>query len=307
MKRFAPSGLVLVALVASLARWALQGSHNIYTALSKRFYVPDPDLGWRISDDHPVWLGLEVCAVLLLIAVGLAFFKRRRILEVLAALTLAVPIIAFATGAGPADARDTLPPSDIVKLEGGIEGALDSPAGDYVAIPHAGTAVTAHLSAGGEAFDARFSDVVGTWHGAPHDLAKPIHAEISVATVSIDTGVGERSKHAREKYLLADQFPRISVEILRVIAARQITANELAFRAAGNAHLLGKVHSIEIIGTLQKPDAAALQRLGVSGDVLLVQADFSLVIVETALASDAHDFDGARLPIHVSLVLRRTQ
>jgi len=318
VKRFLPVVLVVAALLASLARWALQGSHNIYTARAKRFYVPDPDLGWRISNQHPVWLGLEICAVLLATAIGLALvlvFVRRKIIAIGASavgvFSLAVPIVAFASGAGPIGGKDTLPPSAAVKLEGGIkggiEGALVAPAGDYAVVTHAGTAVTAHLSAGGEAFDARFGDVTGTWHGDPHDLAKPVHAEISVATASVDTGVGERSKHAREKYLVADQFPRIAVAISQVLAVRQTSPTEVAFRAAGSAQLMNKAHPIEITGVIQQPDAAALQRLGVAGDVLVVQADFSLVIAETALAADAHDFDGDRFPIHVSLVLRRIQ
>jgi polyisoprenoid-binding protein YceI len=312
LKRFLPVVLVVTALLASLARWATQGSHNIYTAFAKRFYIPDPDLGWRISNQHPVWLGLEICAVLLATAIGLAllavFVRRTFVLVgsyVIATLSLVVPIVAFASGAGPLGGKDTLPPSAAVKLEGGIEGALDAPAGDYAVVTHPGTAVTTHLSAGGEAFDARFGDVTGTWHGDPHALAQPMHAEISVATASVDTGVGERSKHAREKYLLAEQFPRIAVVISQVLAVRQTTANELAFRAAGSARFMGKLHAVEITGVMQRPDAAALQRLGLAGDVLLVQADFSLVIAETALASDAHDFDGDRFPIHVSLVLRR--
>ena len=151
-KRFLPVVLVVAALLASLARWALQGSHNIYTALAKRFYVPDPDLGWRISNQHPLWLGLEICAVLLATAIGLALvlvFVRRKIVaigaHVVGVLTLAVPILAFASGAGPIGGKDTLPPSAAVKLEGGIEGALGAPAGDYAVVSHAGTAVTAHL------------------------------------------------------------------------------------------------------------------------------------------------------------------
>lgn len=313
-KRLYPVGLVVVALLASLARWATQGSHNLYTAVAKRFYIADPDLGWRISSQHPVWLGLEVCGVLLALAIGLAVllvFVRRGVVTVgayvLGALTLGIPILAFASGAGPLDGKDTLPPSAAVKLEGGIEGALAAPAGDYAVLAHAGTSVTAHLSAGGEAFDARFGDVTGTWHGDPHRLGQPAHAEISVATASVDTGVGERSKHAREKYLRADQFPRISVELAQVLAVRQTGPNELAFRAAGTTHFMAKAHPIEITGVMQQPDAAALHRLGLAGDILLVQADFSLVIAETSLAPDAHDFDGDRFPIHVSLVLRRTQ
>jgi hypothetical protein len=57
---------------------------------------------------------------------------------------------------------------------------------------------------------------------------------------------------------------------------------------------------------MKKPDAAGLARLGLTGDVLVVQADFAVVIKDTALASDAGDFDGDRIPIHVSLVMRHT-
>ena len=52
-------------------------------------------------------------------------------------------------------------------------------------------------------------------------------------------------------------------------------------------------------------DAAALARLALSGDILLVQADFTLKIADTALAPSASDFDGDSIPIHISLVLRR--
>src|SRR5256885_17053591 len=78
---FAPVVVPIAALVASLVRWRIQGSDTLYTALAKRFYVPDPDLDWRVSSVHPIWLGLEVCAVIAAIAVGLAiggFVIRRR-------------------------------------------------------------------------------------------------------------------------------------------------------------------------------------------------------------------------------------
>jgi len=80
----------------------------------------------------------------------------------------------------------------------------------------------------------------------------------------------------------------------------------VAFRAHGTLGLIGKSHSIEVTGTLKKPDAAALTRLGLSGEILLVQADFEIAIKETALAGDAGDFDSDRIPIHVSLVMRHT-
>ncbi len=319
---FAPTLVVAAALLASLIRWYAQGSGNVYTAVAKRFYVPDPDLGWRVSRQHPIWLGLEVCAAILVVMIALAVLavviRRRaathpvqaRLLRVvswaLASVSVCVPAGAFASGPGPLHARDTLPASAAALIEDGIEGAIDAPEGSYAVVSHAGTAVTAHLSAGGESFDARFGDVTGTWRGTPRDLRLPMHAAISVAAASVDTGVGARSKHARDGYLQADRFPRIEVALDRVAAVRANGSNQLAFRAPGTLSMLGRTHAIEITGTLAKLDGAALARLGLSGDALLVQADLALSIRDTALAPKARDFDGDRIPIHVSLVLRHT-
>jgi polyisoprenoid-binding protein YceI len=324
---FAPVVLAGVALVAAAIRWYVQGSHNIYTALSKRFYVPDPDLGWRVSTQHPIWLGLDALAVIAAIAAALVIagwvvrrreratamrlHKRATVMRggswLVGALSLLIPIVAFASGPGPLNGRDTLPASAAVLVETGIEGSLDAPAGNYAVVSHAGTSVTAHLSAGGEAFDARFADVTGAWHGNPRDLRQPMHAELSVAAASVDTGIAERSKHARGGYLHAEQFPRIVVAIDSVTAVRPNAARELVFRAPATVQLMGKTHAVTITGTLVQPDAAALARLALTGDSLLVQADFALAIRDTALAAKANDFDGERISIHVSLVLRRAQ
>lgn len=319
---FAPVLLPLLALAGAVARWVTQGSGNLYTAVAKRFYVPDPDLGWRIAPQTPVWLGLEVCAVILAVTVGLvvaALLVRRRerrrgrparVLRglgwLVAGATLAVPVAAFASGGAPAGARDQIPAADAVKLEAGISGALAAPAGTYEVVTHPGSAVTAQLKAGGEAFDARLGDVRGTWTGDPGALASPVHAEISVAADTVDTGITERSKHAREAYLLSDKYPRITFTLGNIIAARSDAPGSLAFHAAGTLGLIGKTHVVDVTGTIARPDAAGLARLGLTGDILLVKATFSVPIRETALAPDAGDFDGDRIPILVSLVLRHT-
>ncbi|HEU4731358.1 MAG TPA: YceI family protein [Kofleriaceae bacterium] len=319
----APVVLPIAALVGALVRWQVQGSRNVWTAIDKRFYIPDPDLGWRISARHPIWLGLEISAVIAAIAVGLlagGWVIRRREARrgqratalraaswILGGATLAVPIAAFASGGAPAGGLDTLPASTIQGIEAGITGIIDAPAGRYEVVDHPGTAITARLSAGHEAFDARLaSGIRGSWRGDPHDLTRPIGGEISVDANSVDTGIDERSKHAREEYLHTDKYPRVTVAIDRVLAASQSGANTVGFRAQGTLGFIGKTHSIEVTGTLKKPDAAALARLGVTGDVLLVQADFAILIKETALAGDAGDFDGDRIPVHVSLVMRHT-
>jgi polyisoprenoid-binding protein YceI len=320
---FAPVVLPIAALIAALVRWQVQGSRNFWPTLHKRFYIPDPDLGWQISTRHPIWVGLVVCAVIAAIAAGLCvggwIIARREarlgrrdtglraVSWFIAGVPLVAPIAAFASGTRPANGLDTLPASTIRGIEAGITGILDAPAGRYEVVEHAGTAIIARLSAGHEEFDARFdSGIRGTWQADPRDLTRPVTAEISVLATSVDTGIDLRSQHAREEYLHADKYPRITVALDRLLAAQQAGANTVAFRAHGTLGLIGKTHPIEVTGTLKKPDAAALARLGLSGEIVLVQADFAVVIKETALASDAGSFDGDRIPIQVSLVMRHT-
>ena len=317
---FAPVIPPLAALIAALVRWWLQGSGNMYTTLEKRLYVPDPDLGWKIAEKHPIWLGLEVCAIIAAIAVGCAIGgfiirklrpKKPRIAKglwiaawVFGVATLIVPIAAFASGGGIDGARDTLPTAKGANVEG-ISGSLDLPAGRYDVVAHAGTSITAHVSAGKETFDARFTgDIKGTWDGNPRDLSSPMKADISVAAASVDTGITPRSASARD-YLQTDKYPRITFTLDKLVGAKP-EAGKITFRAQGTVGLASKTHVVDVSGTLAKPDAAALQRLVLTGDILLVQADLSIVIKESVLAPDAGDFDGDRIPIHVSLVLRKT-
>ena len=89
---------------------------------------------------------------------------------------------------------------------------------------------------------------------------------------------------------------------LQSIATRQ-DGDRIAFRAAGTVLMMGKEHKVEVTGTLRALDAAGAQRLGVTAPALVAQADLSIPIRDTALAADAGDFDGDRIPIHVSLVL----
>lgn len=319
---YLPVATPIVALVAALLRWWLQGSGNLYTAVERRFYVPDPDLGWRVSQARPVWLGLDVCAGIAAIAVALAiggYVIRRRESDhgapsralraftwLLGAGSVVPPIAAYASGSRPADARDALPvESSTIATTTGIVGGLVAPAGRYEVVVHNGTSITAHIAAGGESFDARFSgDINGFWAGNPHDLAEPMIADVSVAAASVDTGVRSRSRHARS-YLHVDAYPRIEVRLDRVLAARPVGAG-VEFSARGTLTLIGRTHSIVITGTLERPNDAALVRLGLTGSILLVKATFSIAIKDTALAANAKAFDGDIIPIAVSLVLSHT-
>jgi polyisoprenoid-binding protein YceI len=311
-----------VALAAGLVRWLLQGSGNVYTMTSRRAYVPDPDLGWRVVDGGPPWLGLELLGVVLgvlgAVVVGAWLVRRlersrggaRRGLRIAlwapGVVTLAVPLWAFAGGFGPAGARDTLP-NGVANGPAGAEitGTLDAPAGRWEVVQHSGTAITARVSAGGESFDARFAgDVQGAWQGDPGDLRAPMSAEVSVAVASVDTGVAMRSKSAREDYLQASKHPRLAFALDRILAAEPRGPGRVGFRAAGRMLVMGTPQVVDVTGELRLLDDAARARLGLGAEpAMIVEADTRLKISETPLAADAGDFDGNEIPVHGSFVL----
>lgn len=323
---FAPIALALIALGAGLARWLMQGSRNFYTAFDKQFYVPGPADTWVISDERAVWIGLDsfgaVFGALIALAVGGWFIRRRErksgerskklraLAWIVAGAQLVLPLLAFAKGFGPAGGRDIRPQREAVVIDTAaqpapITGALELPAGRYEVVASKVTEIAVRLKAGGDSFDARFAEgVTGSWRADPKDLTKPMTAEVIAVADNVDTGIGARTNHAREGFLKTATFPKLGWKLEQLVAARQDGPGKVVFRAKGSAELMGKTHPVEVTGSLKQADEAALKALGLTGAVLIAEADFSLVIKETALAPDAASFTGDRFPIHVSLVLR---
>jgi polyisoprenoid-binding protein YceI len=313
-----------VAVALAVSRWLIQGSGNVYTSLTKRFYVPDQDLGWRIAGDRPIWLGLEAIAITVGVALGLtgaAWLIRRierrrgrpwrwpRIASwIVSPLPLVIPIAAFATGGPPDHAVEMLPSGQTAAAPtSGFEGGLALPEGTYRTA--SGSAITARISAGKETFDARFTGVTGAWQGRPGALDGASTATFSVPAASVDTGIDLRSQHAREEYLYANKFPQIGFALDAMIAARQDAPDTLAFRARGHMELMGAQVPVEITGTARALDAAAATRLGLAAGAagLIVRADTEISIQATPLRADADSFDADRIPIHVDLILANTK
>lgn len=320
---FAPLLLSVVALVASVIRWVVQGTGNVYTSFAQRFFVPDPVFDWRVSSQQPLWLGLEAIAVVtgftaaVLVA---ALWIRRRIAKaqpegftrllrigswIAAVLPLIIPIAAFASGPGPEGGRLTLPADATAAAPtSGIEGTLALPAGRYAVVAHPdGTWVSARIKAGGDEFDARFTgDPKGFWQADPADFNRPMTAEISVATASVETGVDLRNEHARGEYLHADKHPRVSFTLKKLVAARQDGPALISFRGAGEIDLAGQKTEVEVTGTIKATADDKKAKLGL-GDraVAEVKAQFTLDVAKTALKPS--DYNVPSFPIQVSLLL----
>jgi polyisoprenoid-binding protein YceI len=307
-----------VATVASATRWWWQGSQNIYTDLSKSFYVPDPDLGWRLLSDGPVWLGLD--AVLVMAGVTIALLvaawwvgrwergsSRKRWLRaamwMVSVVTLSVPAVAFASGGRPKGARDQPPQARVERLEG-LSGSLALSAGSYGAIAHHAH-VTATLRAGGESFEARFGGVQGQLRGNPGNLKEPLWVSVSVDAKTVDTGIALRNQHARDD-LQVEKHPRISFDLNRIVAAESKAPGRLEFEARGTVFLVGRTHPVVVKGSAYVPDAAARTRLGVSSpETLVVEAAMELDIAQTAIGNDG-TFDHNKFPIRVRVLFVRT-
>lgn len=317
---FLPLLLSLVALIASVARWLVQGTGNVYTSFHQRFFVPDPTFDWKVSSQAPLWLGLEVIAVVagflaaVLVAAlwirsrqkkGKSVSALRALQWIAAALPLIVPIAAFASGPGPEKGRLTLPEGANAEAPtAGIEGSLDLPAGTYGVLAQPDiTWVNARIKAGGDEFDARFNGKPeGSWQADPHDFTKPMTAQLSFATESVETGVDLRSEHARGEYLQAAKFPRITFTLKKLIASRQDGPTAISFRGAGEIELAGGKTEVEVTGSLQALGADKKGALGIGGKpALQVKAQFILPVAKTALKPS--DYDAPTFPIQVSAVL----
>lgn len=314
------AALPVLGVILAVARWLTQGSGNVYTDLGRRLFVPDPVLGWRIADTSPVWLGLDVIgglvavAAAVLVAAVLVMRRERRGrrhlvwprtgLGVIGAACLVVPVWAFASGGAPAGARDVLPGRAVEPPREGITGHLASaPPGRYAVVEGKSSLVVAHLSAGGEAFEASFSALRGTLTGDPGDLHQPLTAHFELSAASVDTGIDLRSKHARE-YLQVEKYPRIGFSLTELSATRQHGADEIAFSARGDLSFMGGVHHVPIAGTMTAVKPADRARLGLGDSpALIVNTELTVTINKTPLAPDAGDFDGPTIPISVTLVL----
>lgn len=308
-----------VAVAAMLARWRLQGSGNLYTEPTKRLYVPDPDLDWRLSTDTYLWLGLDSLAVVVGFAGALivaSWLLRRRerkrdihmkksrvVLVVGSAVALILPLLAFASGSRPEHARERAPDNVIAAGEG-IEASLPAaPAGSYLVTKHEGTRVAASLRAGGDIFEARFAGKPrGSWRGDPTDLAQPMTAEIYFDAKSVDTANPLRNDHTGE-YLKVEEFPEIGFKLTRMSATTKTGEGKVAFSGTGNVLLMGREIATDVTGTVTELDDAGKARLSLgASEALVVNASMKIGIDQTPIENDG-SFDSNEVPIRISLVL----
>lgn len=327
-------GVAGLALLGGVARYALQGTSNIYTNTSRAFYLEDPVIGWTVAQERWVWLGLEVLAIIAAIGVGVlvtwkvagyfgrAYLDGRRgrgwlraavvafyCAALAAAATPIVPVLAFASGLPPHGAEPHLPAVEASALpqEAAEPGAAPSavtlpgiPAGTYTVLPHdRANTLIAQLAAGGEAFDATFSSITGELELEPADLAAT-RARVVAPAASIDTGIPLRSTHAKTD-LGVEEHAELTLALTRVERIAAQPTGAVAFEAIGDVTLMGKVLELPISGTLKVLDADERESLAVDAEVvILVNATVTIPIAQTPL--DASSFDRETIPVTARLL-----
>lgn len=309
-----------LALLAGGARWLLQGTGNLYTSTDQRFYVPDPDLGWRLAPQGMLWLGLDALAMIAAFAAALGVVallihrsERRRevshgkLRTALLAISLTpalIPIAGFAAGTPPASARATAPAEAGVVGEG-IEASLPAaPPGVYEVVAHRGTLIAATVKAGGDTFEARFAGAPrGSWRGDPTDLSQPMSGEFFVAAGSVETGIEARDEHAADK-LAASEHPELGFALTRITGATAGGERRVRFRGEGEVRIMGAAVAAEITGAVTELDADGRSRQGLDdAPALVVNASFEIDLRQTPVDTAGGTFDETRVPIRVSLVL----
>ena len=281
-------------------------------------YLPDADLGWRRSKESHVWLGLDVLAICLTVAVGVVvvtYFVRKKgfarvslAMEVLAGLVLLIPLFALLGGAPPEGASEAQPVAEARSIESGIAGSLPNlPSGRYVIVEQRDAAVAAQLVAGGEHFEARFAGgLKGFLQFDPSDLLQPVMAEIEVNAKSIETGIELRDTHALEE-LKPETYPTLRFKFEQLTSA-QNEGETLLFEAVGSVFLGGRTHQVPIAGSVARISPALSEKLGVAFDAphLLVKASLRLHLPDTIIGNDG-TFDRNEVPVLITLILKHSE
>ena len=303
--------LAVFGLGLCLTAWGWQPGTPIYTDLDRIFYLPDPDLEWRLIEDGRFLLGADligVSAFFFLIAGSLSQSERGSLGQRIAwacAFAASLPALtAFTIGRFPEDARIEAPDGrGLIIAPDDVQGGLEGLAADAWVSREGGRGIVALVPAGGETFETRFALAQpASVTGNPSNLKQPLRVKAIAVSASADTGVDGRSASARD-YLQVEMHPTIEFELVELTGARPSGQDELEFAGKGELRLMGTAHETPLTGTLTKLDAAARQRLAVDADAaFLVRANFSLSVEATALKAKASSFDGDTIDVQVELI-----
>lgn len=301
-----------------LARWLAQGESAMWTDLTRRFWVSDPEIGWIETTDRWVWLGLEGLLATLGVVVGtalLALLARRarahagwrRVLllgatlgAVVACAAPVLPLWAFLGGMPPDGAMRLLPTASDTASKSPSNSTpgtaplppLPVPAGAWHVLDDARTNLLAvRTAAGDDTFDTTFGPLSGAGTFDPTNPAAT-RLRISVPAASLATGIALRDTHA-QKFIEATQHAAIVVTLTGLDALHAgDTANARRWTGRVTLSLMGADIPLAAHGSITARTDATI----------LVEGGFELPLSTTRL--DPKDFDTDRLVVTTRFVLQ---
>jgi polyisoprenoid-binding protein YceI len=128
-----------------------------------------------------------------------------------------------------------------------------------------------------ETFDGRTRAVSGHVSCDPADLAAPIDLRVEVELATLDTGIGMRNSHMRERHLQTDQFP------LAVLTATAIKTSSAPSLAAGQTVDVTIAGDFDLHGVKRPMEIAGAATLGADGG-LTVEAAFMIRLSDHDIA-----------------------
>ena len=127
-----------------------------------------------------------------------------------------------------------------------------------------------------ESFDGKTRQVSGHISCPADDLSGPIELRIEVDLASLDTGIGMRNTHMRERHLETDEFP------LAVFTGTSIVATSAPALAAGQTVSLTVRGTFDLHGVSRPRDLAAEVTLAADG-ALVVDVQFTVSLEDHAI------------------------
>lgn len=120
------------------------------------------------------------------------------------------------------------------------------------------------------------NDVKGSVTFNVSDL-KTLNGKLSVSVSSIKTGIEMRDGHLQSAgWLNAESYPEISFEIKKTSDIKQVADNKVTAKVTGNFTIHGFTKEVVADATLTYLDASEQTKMRAPGDLLGVQAKFSV-------------------------------
>ncbi len=124
------------------------------------------------------------------------------------------------------------------------------------------------------------NDVKGSVTFNVKDL-RSLKGKVSVTVASIKTGIDLRDEHMRSAgWLNAESFPEISFEIKKVSEVKSAADNKLSAKIVGSFTLHGVTKEVIAEATLTYLDESETTKQRTPGDLLGVQAKFSIKLFD---------------------------